>query len=130
MQALGYDENLCSETDNTVRTNEILNNAELIDASLISKANKPHWLHANLMTYDNDIVSITSSPLYKMLDTYPPGTMLKDKTGHFWVRRARAAVTRHRFITVDDHENYYMQKYLLKVPVTPNDDIITHSPSS
>ena len=65
-----------------------------------------------------------------MLEMFPAGTMLKDNTGNFWVRRARAAVTRHRFITVDDQENYYMQKYLLNIPVTPSDDIVIHPPLS
>ena len=63
------------------------------------------------MLCDDDIDNVASSSLYKMLETYLVETMLKDITGHFWVHRARAAVTRHRFITVDDQEKYYMQKY-------------------
>ena len=61
---------------------------------------------------------------------YPAGAMLKDVTGNYWVRRAKAAITHHRFITVDDQENYYMQKYLLNIPITPKDDVIVHPPLS
>jgi len=94
LQTLGYDENYCNDTDNAAidpdniaRVNRILNDARLLDASLIDNANKTHWLYAKLITYDNDIESITSSSLYKMLESYPAGTMLKDITGHFWARR-------------------------------------------
>ena len=82
------------------------------------------------MVCDNDIDNAASSSLYKMLEAYPVGTMLKDITGHFWVCRAWAAITRHRFITVDDQEKCYMQKYLLKIPFYPNDDVIVYPPSS
>ena len=75
---------------------------------MIYEANKPHWLHDKLMIDVDSIDNISSLSLYKMLETYPAGTMLKDNTGHFWVHRARAAITKHRFITVDDEENYYM----------------------
>ena len=83
-----------------------------------------------MMIHHDGIESITTSSLYNMLETYPAGTMLKDTNGNFWVRRARAAITRHRFITVDDQENYYMQKYLLSIPVSPNDDVVANPPSS
>ena len=128
--ALGYDETIHSDNNNNGKSFVILNNAGLLESSLIDKANKPHWLHAKLLEWYGDDVNITGSPLYKMLETYPAGTMLKDGAGSFWIRRARASVTRHRFITVDDQENYYMQKYLLTTPVTPNDDISTHPPLS
>ena len=66
--------------------------------SLIDKANKFHWLHAQLLESYNDD-NISSTPLYKMLEKYPAGSMLKDAEGNFWVRRARAAIIRYRFIT-------------------------------
>ena len=50
--------------------------------------------------------------------------MVKDINRSYWIRRAKAAVTRHRFITLDDHENYYLQIYMLNVPILPNDDVI------
>ena len=65
-----------------------------------------------------------------MLNTYSPGSMLVDTTGAYWVRRTNAAVTRHRFITVEDQEAYYEQKYLLTIPLTPTDDVITNPPLS
>ena len=87
-------------------------------------AHQYHMLYANMMIHHDGIDSITTSSLYKMLENYPAETMLKDTNGNFWVRRARAAITRHRFIMVDDQENYYMQKYLLSIPVSPNDDVV------
>ena len=65
-----------------------------------------------------------------MFEMYPAGSMLKDIIGNFWICRAKAAITRHRFITMDDQENYYMQKYLLNVPLSPNDDVIINPPLS
>ena len=136
IEYLGYEENHHKDidTDNaesTARANEVLCNAGLLDYNLIDKANKPHWLYESLII-DHDGIgdNIKSSSLYRMLEAYPAGTMLKDISGHFWVCRARAAITRHRFITVDDQENYYMQKYLLSIPVSSNDDIVAHPPSS
>ena len=73
---------------------------------------------------------IVSSPLNVMLKTHPPGSMLVDTAGKYWVRRATAAVTRHQFITVEDQETYYEQKYLLTIPLTPTDNVITNPPLS
>ena len=56
--------------------------------------------------------------------------MLADSNGTYWVRRATAAVTRHRFITIDDQETYYEQKYLLTVPLTATDSIVNEPPTS
>jgi len=76
-------DNSAIDTDNIARVSRTLNNARFLDASLIDNANKPHWLYAKLITYD-----MTLKSLYKMLESYPAGTMLKDTTGHFWVCRA------------------------------------------
>ena len=65
-----------------------------------------------------------------MFEMYPAGTMLKDINGNFWIQRAKAAITRHRFITMDDQENYYTQKYLFNVPLPPTDDVIINPPLS
>ena len=68
-----------------------------------NKPEKLHWLHTKLLqTYSND--KIQSSAIYGILERYPPGSMLADSNGTYWVRRATAAVTRHRFITIDDQE--------------------------
>ena len=107
--------------------------AVLKDIGLLDTNGKPqklHWLHVKLLeTHDSDD-DILSSPLYVMLETYPPGSMLVDATGSYWVRKATAGITRHRFITVEDQEAYYEQKYLLTVPLTPTDGIITNPPLS
>jgi len=64
----------------------------LFDAN--SKLQNLHWLHAKLLNiHDSD--EKLSSPLYAMLETYPPSSMLVDTAGTYWVRRATAAVTRH-----------------------------------
>ena len=97
-----------------------------METSLVDKANKPHWLHAKLLQHYDD-ENVCTSPLYKMFEMHPTGTMLKDINGNFWIRRAKAA---HRFITMDDQENYYMQKYLLNVLLSPNDDVIINPPLS
>ena len=105
----------------------LLQNIGLLDRR--SNPKKLHWLHTKLLqTCDND--ELLSSPLYTILETYPPGSMLVDTDGAYWVRRATAAITRHRFITVEDQEAYYEQKYLLTVPLIPTDDIITNPPLS
>ena len=107
-------------------------NIVLQDIGLLDGCNRPeklHWLHTKLLeTHNND--EILSSPLYAILEAYPPGSMLGDTDGAYWVRRATAAVTRHRFITVEDQEAYYEQKYLLTVPLTPTDDVIVNPPLS
>ena len=89
LKTLGYNENYCgdtekaaSDTDITARANDILNDAGLLDHILIDKANKPHWLYANLMINDYEIDNIKSSSLYKMLKAYPAGKMLKDISGY------------------------------------------------
>ena len=45
-----------------------------------------------IIDHDGIADNIKSSSLYRMLEAYPAGTMLKDISGHFWVRRARAAI--------------------------------------
>ena len=105
----------------------LLQNIGLLDRR--SNLKKLHWLHTKLLqTCDND--ELLSSPLYTILETYPPGSMLVDTDGAYWVRRAIAAITRHQFITVEDQEAYYEQKFLLTVPLIPTDDIITNPPLS
>ena len=107
-------------------------NIVLQEIGLLDRCNRPkklHWLHTKLLqTHNND--EILSSHLYTILEAYPPGSMLVDTDGAYWVRRATAAVTRHRFITVEDQEAYYEQKYLLTVPLTPIDDVIANPPLS
>ena len=95
----------------------ILKNIGLFNSST-DKPEKLHWLHAKLLqTFNND--EIQSCALYNVLEKYPPGSMLVDSNGTYWVRRANAAVTRHRFITIDDQETYYEQKYLPLLQMTP-----------
>ena len=106
----------------------ILKDIGLFDSST-NRPKKLHWLHTKLLqTYSND--EIQSSAIYGILERYPPGSMLADSNGTYWVRRANAAVTRHRFITIDDQETYYEQKYLLTVPLTATDSIVSEPPSS
>ena len=67
-----------------------------------------------------------------ILQRYSPGTVLKYKRDHCWVRRSTMAVTRHRFISPvgDDQEKFYKQKYLLTVPLTDEDEIVQNPPKS
>ena len=67
-----------------------------------------------------------SQALIHSLERYPPGTMLADTKGHYWVRRGMMAIIRYRFISPvgDDQEKFYEQKYLLTVPLTYEDDVV------
>ena len=106
----------------------ILKDSGLFNSST-NRPEKLHWLHTKLLqTYSKD--EIQSSAIYVMLERYPPGSMLVDSNGTYWVRKATGAVTRHRFITIDDQETYYEQKYLLTVPLTATDSIVNEPPSS
>ena len=120
-----------SETEEMEQASDLLCEVGLLDNDLIDRANKQHWLLANLLKNHNE-ADVPTSPLYKMLETFSAGSMLADVNGRYWVRRATACVTRHRFITVDikEQEVHYKQKYLLNVPLCPSDDVIVSPPSS
>ena len=62
----------------------------------------------------------------------PPGTVLADRVGHYWIRRAKMVISRHRFISYvgDDTEKYYQQKYLLSVPMTEDHEVVLNPPKS
>ena len=90
--SLRCDEGHGSETANeavgdaekaTARANTILNEAGLLDRNLIDKANKQHWLYDKLTNHGDEIEDITKSSLYKMLEVYPAGTLLRDNNGNF-----------------------------------------------
>ena len=70
--------------------------------------------------------------LVSVLSTYSPGTVLADRVGHYWIRRAKMVITRHRFISSvgDDTEKYYQQKYLLSVPITEDHEVVLNPPDS
>ena len=82
-----------------------------------------HWLHED-MSMKPDLV--------QLLTRFPAGTVLKDKQGQFWRRRPKVAVTRFHFLAPvgDTQEKFYEQKYLLNVPVMPEDSVITAPPRS
>ena len=67
--------------------------------------------------------------LMSVLSAYPSGSVFADRVGHYWIRRAKMIITRHRFITSigDDTEKYYQQKYLLTVPIT---EVVLNPPDS
>lgn len=58
--------------------------------------------------------------------------MLIDKQGHYWVRRSKMCIVRCRFINPagDEQERFYEQKYLLNVPISPGDLILSNRPQS
>ena len=68
----------------------------------------------------------------QILQSFPPGSMLADKQGQYWVRWATKAITCHRFISPvgDDQEKYYKQKYLLNMCLTGEDDVVHNPPKS
>ena len=66
----------------------------------------------------------------------PPGTMLADRVGHYWIRMAKMVITRHWFIISvgDDTEKYYyqhyQQKYLFSVPMNDDHEVVLNPPKS
>ena len=95
---------------------------DLHDTDIIEGLNAYHWL----------MESTPSDELVSVLTSYPPGTVLADRVGHYWIRRARMVITRHRFINSvgDDTEKFYQQKFLLTVPLTEDDDVVLNPPDS
>ena len=88
----------------------LINNAELLDDEFVAKFKvKLHSLHKKLLMC-NEENEITVTALYIMLQAHPPGSMLMDTDGNYWIRRARVCVTRHRFISLDDQEAFYEKK--------------------
>ena len=73
-----------------------------------------------------------SEELVQVLTRYRPGSLLKDNSEHYWVRRASMLITRHRFISPvgDDQESFYEQKYLLTVPLTEDHSVVKKPPRS
>ena len=82
-----------------------------------------HWLHEDMRSKPN---------LVQVLTKYPPGTILKDTQGKYWRRRTKLAVTRCNFLTPagENQEHFYQQKYLLAIPLTKEDKVITDPPQS
>ena len=60
--------------------------------------------------------------LVSVLSTYPPGTLLADRIGHYWIRWAKMVITRHQLHQLFQFE--MMQKYLLSVPITEDHDVV------
>ena len=100
----------------------ISNSIEFDDPELVDSLSKYHWL---MGTNPRD-------ELITVLTAHRPGTVLPDRVGHYWIRRAKRIVTRHRFISSvgDDTEKYYQQKYLLTVPLTVDSDVVLNPPDS
>ena len=82
-----------------------------------------HWLHEDMSAKPR---------LVHILTRYPAGSVLKDKQGQYWKRRAKIAVTRFHFLAPvgETQEKFYEQKYLLNVPIMPVDNIISAPPQS
>ena len=78
----------------------------------------PHWLHDDM---------VTKSDLVQSLVGYPAETVLMDKRGQYWRRKAKVAVTRFHFLAPagETQEQLYEQKYLLSVPLTQEDHVVS-----
>lgn len=111
----------CSFSDTHIAEAEsVIAEADLVDPNLAAALNTKHWMN-NL-----------SASLLNVLLKFPPGTVLKDCQYRHWVRRAKMAITRHRFLRPvgDDLERFYEQKYLLCTPLVYNDDVVQNPPRS
>ena len=102
----GYGIVLCDSVsdDDIDKATALINNAELLDIAKFKE--KQHWLHKSLLMCNKES-EIKETPLYIMLQAFSPGIMLIDTVSNYWMRRARACVTRHRFISLDDQEAFY-----------------------
>ena len=87
----------------TQLTRSFLSNCQLLDFQLQQGLDKHHWL------MDNN----PRPALLGTLKQYPPGTLLTNKDGQHWIRRAKMAIARCRFISSvgDDQEKFYQQKF-------------------
>ena len=75
LKSLGYKENCSNDQEINENCVEVLKDAGLLESSQIHRASKPHWLHDKILqNYDDE--NISSSPLYKMLEMYPAGSMV------------------------------------------------------
>ena len=95
---------------------------DLDDPNIVDGLNSYHWLMG----------SNPRDELVSVLSTYSPCTVLADRVGHYWIRRAKMVITRHRFISSvgDNTEKYYQQKYLLSVPITEDHEVVLNPPDS
>ena len=72
-----------------------------------------------------------SETLEQILTRYKPGQMLLDQQGRYWVRRTKMRITRYHFVNPgEEQDKFYEQKYMLNVPLSPDDDVIHHKPQS
>ena len=97
----------------------------------ITDWHEPHLVEG-LSSYHWLMQSSPRDELVSSLTRFKPGTVIADKEGHFWIRRARMIITRHRFISSvgDDQKQCYQQKYLLQVPLTDEDEVVLDTPES
>ena len=75
--------------ESIVTASEIFEAIDFYNTHLVSGLNSKHWL----------MESNPRDELVSILSTYPPGTVLADRVGHFWIRQAKMVITRHRFIS-------------------------------
>ena len=89
----------------------------------VTVVNNAHWLYEHMGLKLNHV---------HLLTKYPPGTILKDNRGKYWRRHAKLAVTRFNFLTPvgEMQESFYEQKYLLNIPLTEDNKVITKPPLS
>ena len=80
-------------------TVSLVESIDFDDPKIVDGLNSYHWLMG----------SNSRDELVSVLSTYTPGTVLADRVGHYWIRRAKMVITRHRFISSvgDDTEKYY-----------------------
>ena len=108
--------------ESIVTANGIFEAVDFYNFDIVSGLNSKHWLMEP--NPRDELVSVLSS--------FPPGTVLANRVGHYWIRRAKMVITRHRFISSvgDDTEKYYEQKYLLSVPITEDHEVVLNPPKS
>ena len=113
---------LCFERPSELLATNIARTIDWQGLDFITGLKSKHWLMDHRLR--TEVVEI--------LTQCPPGTILTTDDGHHWIRRARMAITRHRYISSvgDNQENYYQQKYLLHTPLMPQSTVIQSPPQS
>ena len=108
--------------DSLALAEEVVEPIDFDNSDIVDGLSSYHWLMG----------SDPRDEQVSVLDSYSPGSVLADRVGHYWIRRAKMVITRHRFISSvgDDTEKFYQQKFLVTVPITEDHEVVLNPPHS
>ena len=70
--------------ESIVTANGIFEAVDFYNSDIVSGLNSKHWL----------IEANPRDELVSVLSSFPPGTVLANRLGHYWIRRAKMVITR------------------------------------